>query len=888
MSEKKELSAKYSPSEVENKWYEWWQEHKCFHSEPDDREPYTIVIPPPNVTGILHMGHVLNNTLNDVLIRKARMDGKNACWVPGTDHASIATESKVVARLKGMGISKDDLTRDEFMKYAWEWKEEHGGIILQQLRKLGASCDWDRTRFTMDPDLSAAVIATFCHFYKKGLIYRGVRMVNWDPVALTAISDDEVIHKDTKSHFYHLRYYISDGQGNPTDKYLVIATTRPETIMADAAICVNPADERHFWLKGKKVIIPLINKEIPVIEDEYVEMDFGTGCLKVTPAHDAHDYEIGLRHNLPVIDIIDDHGRLNEKAQILVGEDRFAARKKIVGLLEEAGCLEKIEDYTSPVGYSERTDAVIEPKLSAQWFLKMEDLAAKALDEVESGNIKFIPDKYRNIYRHWMENAHDWCISRQLWWGQRIPAYYLPDGQVVVEETPEMALEAARKINPALTAADLRQDDDVLDTWFSSWLWPISVFDPQMPGHPDHKPNRDLAYYYPTNDLVTAPDIIFFWVARMIMAGGEFMDKKPFSNVYFTGIVRDKLGRKMSKTLGNSPDPLVLIEKYGADAVRIGMLLCSSAGNDIFYDESQIEQGRNFCNKIWNSFRLVQGWSVDESLQQSDVNSLSVKWFENKMNQAITIVEDHYAKFRISDALMAIYKLFWDDYCAWYLEAVKPAYGQAIDRATYDATCIFFEKLLKMIHPVMPFISEELWQSMAERPEGATIMFEKTPQAGPVDEGFITAFGMAQEVINTVRGTRQQKNISPKEELQVLFKGDFPMNMTPVVRKLGNVSSIGLTDDFGDTSEGVSALVRTVEMFIPLAGMVNVEEEIRKIEGELEHQRSFLESVRKKLGNESFVAHAPEKVVAMERKKEADSLAKIEAYEKALESLKNR
>ena len=888
MSEKKELSAKYSPSEVENKWYEWWQEHKCFHSEPDDREPYTIVIPPPNVTGILHMGHVLNNTLNDVLIRKARMDGKNACWVPGTDHASIATESKVVARLKGMGISKDDLTRDEFMKYAWEWKEEHGGIILQQLRKLGASCDWDRTRFTMDPDLSAAVIATFCHFYKKGLIYRGVRMVNWDPVALTAISDDEVIHKDTKSHFYHLRYYISDGQGNPTDKYLVIATTRPETIMADAAICVNPADERHFWLKGKKVIIPLINKEIPVIEDEYVEMDFGTGCLKVTPAHDAHDYEIGLRHNLPVIDIIDDHGRLNEKAQILVGEDRFAARKKIVGLLEEAGCLEKIEEYTSPVGYSERTDAVIEPKLSAQWFLKMEDLAAKALDEVESGNIKFIPDKYRNIYRHWMENAHDWCISRQLWWGQRIPAYYLPDGQVVVEETPEMALEAARKINPALTAADLRQDDDVLDTWFSSWLWPISVFDPQMPGHPDHKPNRDLAYYYPTNDLVTAPDIIFFWVARMIMAGGEFMDKKPFSNVYFTGIVRDKLGRKMSKTLGNSPDPLVLIEKYGADAVRIGMLLCSSAGNDIFYDESQIEQGRNFCNKIWNSFRLVQGWSVDESLQQSDVNSLSVKWFENKMNQAITIVEDHYAKFRISDALMAIYKLFWDDYCAWYLEAVKPAYGQAIDRATYDATCIFFEKLLKMIHPVMPFISEELWQSMAERPEGATIMFEKTPQAGPVDEDFITAFGMAQEVINTVRGTRQQKNISPKEELQVLFKGDFPMNMTPVVRKLGNVSSIGLTDDFGDTSEGVSALVRTVEMFIPLAGMVNVEEEIRKIEGELEHQRSFLESVRKKLGNESFVAHAPEKVVAMERKKEADSLAKIEAYEKALESLKNR
>ncbi|MGN1214687.1 MAG: valine--tRNA ligase [Candidatus Cryptobacteroides sp.] len=888
MSEKKELSAKYSPAEVENKWYEWWLEHKCFHSEPDEREPYTIVIPPPNVTGILHMGHVLNNTLNDVLIRKARMDGKNACWVPGTDHASIATESKVVARLKGMGISKEDLTREEFMKYAWEWKEEHGGIILRQLRKLGASCDWDRTRFTMDPDLSAAVIATFCHFYKKGLIYRGVRMVNWDPVALTAISDDEVIHRDTKSHFYHLRYYISDGNGNPTDKYLVIATTRPETIMADAAICVNPADERHFWLKGKKVIIPLINKEIPVIEDEYVEMDFGTGCLKVTPAHDAHDYEIGLRHNLPVLDIIDDHGRLNEKARILVGEDRFVARKKIVSLLEEAGCLEKVEDYTSPVGYSERTDAVIEPKLSAQWFLKMDDLAAQALEAVESGEIKFIPDKYRNIYRHWMENAHDWCISRQLWWGQRIPAYYLPDGQVVVEETPEKALEAARKINPSLTAADLRQDDDVLDTWFSSWLWPISVFDPQMPGHPDHKPNADLAYYYPTNDLVTAPDIIFFWVARMIMAGGEFMKEKPFSNVYFTGIVRDKLGRKMSKTLGNSPDPLVLIDKYGADAVRIGMLLCSSAGNDIFYDESQIEQGRNFCNKIWNSFRLVQGWSVDESLQQSDVNALSVKWFDSKLSQAIATVEDHYSKFRISDALMTIYKLFWDDYCAWYLEAVKPAYGQAIDRATYDATCIFFEKLLKMIHPVMPFISEELWQSMAERPEGATIMFERTPQAGPVDNGLISDFEIAREVVNTVRGTRQQKNISPKEELELLFKGDFPMNMSPVVRKLGNVSSIRLADSFGDTSEGVSAMIGTVEMFIPLGGMINVEEEIRKIESELEHQRGFLDSVRKKLSNESFVAHAPAKVVEMERKKESDSLAKIDAYEKALESLRNR
>ena len=887
MSEKKELSAKYNPAEVEDKWYAWWTEHKCFHSEPNEKEPYTIVIPPPNVTGILHMGHVLNNTLNDVLIRKARMDGKNACWVPGTDHASIATESKVVAKLKGMGISKEDLTREEFMKYAWEWKEEHGGIILKQLRKLGASCDWDRTRFTMEPELSDAVIATFCYFYKKGMIYRGVRMVNWDPVALTAISDDEVIHRDTKSHFYHLKYYISDGNGNPTDKYLVIATTRPETIMADAAICVNPADERHHWLKGKKVLIPLINREIPVIEDSYVEMDFGTGCLKVTPAHDAHDYEIGLRHNLPVIDIIDDHGRLNEKAQILVGEDRFEARKKIVKMLEESGNLVKVEEYTSPVGYSERTNAVIEPKLSAQWFLKMEDLAAKALESVESGKIKLIPDKYRNTYRHWMENAHDWCISRQLWWGQRIPAYYLPDGLIVVEETPEKALAAAQKINPALTAADLRQDDDVLDTWFSSWLWPISVFDPQKPGHPDHQPNKALAYYYPTNDLVTGPDIIFFWVARMIMAGDEFMNDIPFSNVYFTGIVRDKLGRKMSKTLGNSPDPLDLIAKYGADAVRIGMLLCSSAGNDIFYDESQVEQGRNFCNKIWNSFRLVQGWTIDEKLQQSEVNKLAVSWFENKLGQTITAVEDHYSKFRISDALMSIYKLFWDEYCAWYLEAVKPAYGESIDKATYDATIIFFEKLLKMIHPVMPFITEELWQSMAERKEGETIMYQPTPKAGVVDEKIIEEFGIAQEAVNGIRGIRQQKNISPKESLALKVKGDFPMNMLPVVTKLANISSVESVADFGDAA-GVSLLVRTVELFVPLEGLVDVEEEIKKIETELEHQRGFLESVRKKLSNESFVAHAPEKVVALERKKEADSLSKIESYEKALAALRNK
>ena len=874
-----ELNAKYNPSEVEDKWYAYWLNHRCFHSEPDTREPYTIVIPPPNVTGILHMGHVLNNTLNDVLIRKARMDGKNACWVPGTDHASIATESKVVARLKEKGIRKEDIGREEFLKYAWEWKEEHGGIILQQLRKLGASCDWDRTRFTMEPALTKAVIATFCHFYRKGWIYRGVRMVNWDPEALTAVSDDEVIHKDTKSHFYHLRYYVSDGKGNPTDKYLVIATTRPETIMADAAICVNPADERHHWLKGKKVIIPLINREIPVIEDDYVEMDFGTGCLKVTPAHDAHDYEIGLRHNLPVMDIIDDHGRLNEQAQILVGEDRFVARKKIVKMLEESGNLEKVEEYTSPVGYSERTNAVIEPKLSAQWFLKMEDLAKDALEAVESGRIKFIPDKYRNTYRHWMENAHDWCISRQLWWGQRIPAYYLPDGQIVVEETPEKALLAAQKLNPTYTAADLKRDEDVLDTWFSSWLWPISVFDPEFPGHPEHTPNRDLQYYYPTNDLVTGPDIIFFWVARMIMAGGEFMKEVPFRNVYFTGIVRDKLGRKMSKTLGNSPNPLELIDKYGADAVRLGMLLCSSAGNDILYDESQVEQGRNFCGKIWNSWRLVSGWRVDENAAQPEVARVAVKWFDNLLSRAIRTVEDNYSKFRISDALMSTYKLFWDDYCSWYLELVKPAFGEAVDGATYAATVEFFEKLLKLIHPIMPFITEELWQSMENRKDGDTIMFERTPVAGPVNDGFLADFDAAREIIVGVRGIRAQKQISPKVALDVLVEGGFSDELKPVVAKAANVSSF--LENAIDGAQ-MSFIVGTLKVSVPMAGFVNADEEKNKILAELEHQKGFLASVRKKLSNETFVSHAPAAVVENERKKEADALARIEALETTL------
>src|SRR5574344_1468014 len=877
-----ELSAKYNPSEVEDKWYAYWLNNRCFHSEPDSREPYTIVIPPPNVTGILHMGHVLNNTINDVLIRKARMDGKNACWVPGTDHASIATESKVVAKLKEMGISKEDISREKFMEYAWEWKEEHGGIILQQLRKLGASCDWDRTKFTMEPALTDAVIATFCYFYKKGMIYRGVRMVNWDPVALTAISDDEVIHRDTKSHFYHIKYFISDGKGNPTDKYLVIATTRPETIMADAAICVNPADKRHSWLHGKKVLIPLINREIRVIEDDYVEMDFGTGCLKVTPAHDAHDYEIGLRHNLPVMEIIDDHGRLNEKAQILVGEDRFEARKKIARMLEESGNLVKIEEYTSPVGYAERTNAVIEPKLSAQWFLKMDMLAPRALDSVESGKIKLIPDKYRNTFRHWMENAHDWCISRQLWWGQRIPAYYLPDGKIVVEETAEKALEAARKIDPSLTAADLRQDEDVLDTWFSSWLWPISVFDAERPGHPDHKPNRDLSYYYPTNDLVTGPDIIFFWVARMIMAGDEFMDDIPFRNVYFTGIVRDKLGRKMSKTLGNSPNPLDLIEKYGADAVRLGMLLCSSAGNDILYDESQIEQGRNFCGKIWNSWRLVSGWTADESAAQPETARIAIKWFDNLLSRTVEIVEDHYSKFRISDALMAIYKLFWDDYCSWYLELVKPAYGEAVDARTFGATCTFFEKLLKLIHPVMPFITEELWQSMDKRSNGETIMFQRTPVAGPYDSEFLSQFDLAKEAVNSVRSVRAQKQISPKEALDLYEDGGFPEELVPVLKKLANVSAL-----HSGTAEGtaVSFIVGTVRMSIPLSGLVNLEEEKAKLMAELDHQRNFLAGVRAKFANEKFVSNAPAAVIASERKKESDSLARIEVLQASLDEL---
>ncbi len=879
-----ELSAKYNPAEVEDKWYSYWLKNKFFHSEPDEREPYTVVIPPPNVTGVLHMGHMLNNTIQDILVRRARMQGKNACWVPGTDHASIATEAKVVAKLAEQGIKKTDLTREEFLSHAWEWREKHGGIILEQLKKLGASCDWDRTRFTMDPDLSVAVINTFVHFYKKGLIYRGVRMVNWDPQALTAVSDDEVIHKETKSKLYYLRYFISEG-GKATDQYVIIATTRPETIMADAAVCVNPADPRYTHLKGKKLLIPLINKEIPIIEDSYVTMDFGTGCLKVTPAHDINDYELGMKHNLPVIEIIDDHGRLNEKAEILIGEDRFVARKKIVKMLDEAGQLEKEEDYLSPVGHSERTNAVIEPKLSLQWFIKMEDLAKGALDRVENGDIKFIPEKFRNVYRHWMENARDWCISRQLWWGQQIPAYYLPDGRFVVEATAEEALKAAQQLDPTVKAEDLRQDEDVLDTWFSSWLWPISVFDPAVPGNAAAKPNADLAYYYPTNDLVTAPDIIFFWVARMIMAGNEFMDNIPFRNVYFTGTVRDKLGRKMSKSLGNSPDPILLMEQYGADGVRMGMMLCTSAGNDILFDETLVEQGRNFCNKIWNAYRLVKGWAVDENMAQSESSRLAVQWFDNKLSREIAVIEDHFSKFRISDALMALYKLFWDDFCAWYLEIIKPAYGSPIDAKTFNATIGFFDSLLKMLHPVMPFMTEELWQNIAERKDGETIMFQSLPKAGEFSEDFIARFEMATATVAALRNVRQKSGLSPKDALELVIKGEFPREMEQVVLRMGNVSAISYSDGSEERGAGTSFLVGTCEAFVPLAAKTDVAEEIAKTKAEITRYEGFLKGVMAKLSNEKFVANAPEQVVKMEQKKRDDATAKLETLRKTLASL---
>lgn len=869
-----EIPAKYDPSLTEDKWYSYWLKNRFFHSEPDDREAYTIVIPPPNVTGVLHMGHMLNNTIQDVLIRRARMLGKNACWVPGTDHASIATEAKVVAKLKAEGIEKTDLTRDQFLKHAWEWKEKHGSIILEQLKKLGASCDWERTKFTMDPDLSQGVINTFVYFYKKRGIYRGVRMVNWDPEGQTAVSDEEVIHKETSSKLFYLKYFISEG-GKPTENFIVIATTRPETIMADTAVCVHPADDRYKYLKGKKVLIPLINKEIPIIEDEYVSIDFGTGCLKITPAHDINDYEIGLRHKLPVVDILDKYARLNEKAQILIGEDRFSARKKIIRMLAEAGNLEKEEAYNSQIGYSERTNAVIEPRLSLQWFLKMDEAAKNALGYVESERIKLIPDKYKNTYKHWMESVRDWCISRQLWWGQRIPAWYLPNGDIVVEADENDALKAAQIIDPSIELSDLRQDEDVLDTWFSSWLWPISVFDPAKPGFPNREPNRELAYYYPTNDLVTAPEILFFWVARMVMAGHEFCGDLPFRNVYLTGTVRDKSGRKMSKSLGNSPDPIKLMENYGADGVRVGMLLCSSAGNDILFDESQVEQGRNFSNKIWNAYRLIQGWQIDASAKASPQCEIAVEWFDSLLSQSIETMNDHFNKFRLSDALMLLYKLFWDDFCAWYLEIIKPAQGCSIEVKTYEATVGFFDKLLKLLHPFMPFITEELWQKLCERKEGESIMVLQQPKSEKYSAELINSVEQAKISIVNIRSIRQAKGISPKEPLELYVKGDFSQALYGIIEKMANISAIKPFSQKGEPQSGASFMVDTIEFFLPLGNLVNIGEELNKIEAEIKHLEGFLASVNKKLSNEKFVNSAPKSVVELELKKQSDAQTKI-------------
>jgi valyl-tRNA synthetase len=871
-----QLAAKYNPADVENKWYEYWLKQKFFHSEPDNREPFCMVIPPPNVTGVLHMGHMLNNTIQDVLVRRARMLGRNACWVPGTDHASIATEAKVVAKLKEGGINKSDITREEFLKHAWEWKEKHGGIILEQLKKLGASCDWDRTRFTMDPKLSEAVTNTFIHLYKKGWIYRGVRMVNWDPIGKTAVSDEEVIHKEVNSKLYHIKYLAADG-GEP----IVIATTRPETIMADVAIAINPNDEKTKRFKNKKYLIPLINKEIPVIEDDYVSVDFGTGCLKVTPAHDINDYEIGLRHKLPVIDILDDDGKLNTKAQILVGEERFAARKKIAKMLEEVGLLAKIEDYKTQVGFSERTDAVIEPRLSLQWFLKMTELAKPALQYVMDDEIKLIPDKFRNTYRHWMENVHDWCISRQLWWGQRIPAWYLPNGELVVAATEAEALKAAQQTDPSIKSGDLCQDEDVVDTWFSSWLWPISVFDPEACGNENHKPNADLQYYYPTSVLVTAPEILFFWVARMIMAGHEFMGKIPFHAVYLTGIVRDKLGRKMSKSLGNSPDPLKLIADYGADGVRMGMLLTSPAGNDLPFDESLCEQGRNFNNKIWNAFRLVKGWTVDEKTAQPKESADAIEWFEALFNATLTEINDLFAKYRLSEALMNIYTLFWDEFSSWYLEMIKPAFGSPVDAITYTKTLEFFDKLLKVMHPFMPFITEELWQQLEERKDGESIMVSTMPDIKPFNNTIIEAFKQVKEVTTTIRALRQEKGVSPKETLPLFIKGK--PEFTEVITKMSNLSSFEQVNEQPESSTPFR--YNTTEYFVRFTTSVNVEEELAKLGADLAYQQKFLNAVKAKLSNEKFVHSAPEQIVTLERKKQSDAEARIKAIEDQIKSL---
>ena len=873
------VADKYAPQEIESKWYEYWIDNKLFHSEPDAREPYTIVIPPPNVTGMLHMGHMLNNTLQDVLMRRARQKGKNACWVPGTDHASIATEAKVVAKLKAEGIDKASLTREEFLRHAWEWKEKHGGIILKQLRKLGASCDWDRTCFTMDGPRTESVIKVFVDLYNKGKIYRGVRMVHWDPAAKTALSDEEVIYKESQGKLYYLRYMIEG-----TDRYLVVATTRPETILGDTAVCLNPDDERYKDIPADaRVIVPLVGRSIPVIRDTYVDIEFGTGALKVTPAHDVNDYMLGEKYALESIDIFNDDGTINDKVGLYVGMDRFECRRVIEGDLEKAGLMEKVEPYTNNVGYSERTGVAIEPKLSMQWFMSMEDIAKPATRAVMEDAIKFIPAKYKNTYRHWMENIKDWCISRQLWWGQRIPAYYLPKGGYVVAETAEKALEMAREKagDMTLTAADLRQDEDVLDTWFSSWLWPISVFDGIR-----HPHNPEIEYYYPTSDLVTAPDIIFFWVARMIMAGYEYRGEKPFGNVYFTGIVRDRLGRKMSKQLGNSPDPLDLISKYGADGMRVAMMLSSSAGNDVMFDEALCEQGRNFGNKIWNAYRLVNGWSVDETLVQSDNDALAVEWFRHAFAKAVAEIEENFASYRISEAFMRIYKLFWDDFSGWYLEMVKPAYGHPVDRKTIDATRHYFDMLMRLIHPFMPFVTEEIWQDLAPRAKGESIMYAAAPEAEPWDEALLARFELVKETVTGIRNVRKQKNIAQKQPLalKVIADENYPEAYAPVIAKMGNIGNIETVREKDPAA--AAFIVKTTQYFMPLGDNIDREAETKRLTADLEYLEGFLASVMKKLSNERFVNSAPEKVVANERAKKADAEAKIAAIREQLAALK--
>ena len=891
-----ELASKYDPQSVGSKWYEYWLDNKLFSSKPDGREPYTVVIPPPNVTGVLHMGHMLNNTIQDILVRRARMEGKNACWVPGTDHASIATEAKVVNKLAQEGIKKTDLTRDEFLKHAWAWTEEHGGIILKQLRKLGASCDWDRTAFTMDETRSKSVIKVFCDLYNKGLIYRGARMVNWDPQAQTALSDEEVVYKDEHSKLYYLKYRVVESdverksEGNVMHKdekgyYAVVATTRPETIMGDTAMCINPDDEKNTWLKGKHVIVPLVGREIPVVEDGYVDIEFGTGCLKVTPAHDINDHALGLKHNLETIDIFNDNGTISEAAGMYVGMDRMDVRKQIEKDLKEAGLMEKVEDYNNKVGFSERTNVPIEPKLSTQWFLSMQHFADEALPPVMDDEIMFYPSKYKNTYRHWLENIKDWCISRQLWWGHRIPAYYYTTEEgkkdVVVAETAELALEEARKKNANLSAGDLEQDSDCLDTWFSSWLWPISLFNGIL--DPD---NEEMKYYYPTSDLVTGPDIIFFWVARMIMAGYEYKGKMPFKHVYFTGIVRDKLGRKMSKSLGNSPDPLVLIDKYGADGVRMGMMLSAPAGNDILFDESLCEQGRNFNNKIWNAFRLVEGWEVADGTQP-EANKIAVEWFNAKLRQANAEIDDLFKKYRISEALMTVYKLFWDEFSSWYLEMVKPAYGQPINKTTYEATLKFFENLLKMLHPFMPFITEELWQHIYERKDGESIMRDKLEISAPTGEDMklIEDIESVKQIVAGVRTVRNQKNIANKETLSLQCVGENALkDYDSVVGKMANLTSIDVVTEKDCTA--AAFMVGTLEYAVPLGDMIDVAAEIEKMEAQLKHLEGFLAGVSKKLSNERFVANAPEAVVALERKKQSDSMEKIAALKESISSLK--